>query len=89
MNLLEVKKATVKVEGIMRLIHEANCKRLAAMVKARDSQCRAADQTAEADAYDKGWSDGVGAASHCFKIEIQDLDATEVIKALNAFEDEA
>ncbi len=88
MNLLEVKKATVKVEAIMRLIHEANCKQLAAMVKSRDSQCRAADQTAEADAYDKGWSDGVGAASHCFRVEIQDLDAAEVIEALNRSEDD-
>ena len=88
MNLLEVKKATVKVEAIIDLISRASGLRLRSLLQRRNSEPRE-EGTPESKAYDKGWMDGMNAGIGCGAIEIQDLDAAEVIEALSLSEDEA
>lgn len=87
MNLLEVKKATVRVQAVMDLIRSASSKRLTALLTSRDGQPHPV-HTPESKIYDQGWKDGLNAGLHCGMIEIQDLDAEEVIAALDTPEDE-
>lgn len=87
MNLLEVKKATVKVQAILDIIRCVSDDRLRTITERRSAEPKSAP-TPESEAYDKGWKNGLNAGVKCGQIEIQDLDAGEIIEALNSSEED-